>query len=210
MRTVPNPTRLRRAFTLFELLLVLAVLAVLAGVTWPMAQWWYRDHALRQSAPDVRVVLGRTRVHAIDEGVPYDFRYEPGGRRFVALPVELPPTDQAAGGPTATASRSVLDTPAESTVEYLIGELPEGVVFSLTSPGSRAPTQVNPDLYGPIEDAAVIGETTWSSPVRYRHDGTTDDDRLVLVAEEDRRAVTLEIRGITAEIRTSNVHREGP
>lgn len=194
----------RGGFTLFELLLVLGILALLAGTIWPIAQWWYRDHALKQTAADLRVALDRTRIKSIDTGLEYEFRFEPGGRRFVALPSEFPGEVLAT---PSTASPSSDSAPV-ATVEYLFGQLPDGHVFSMQTALTSATVPINPSLYGTLEDADEIAETPWSGPIVYRTDGTTVDDRIVVVDKEDSRQITLELRGLTAEIRTSPVHTE--
>ncbi len=75
-------------FTLLEMMLVLAVLAVVAVVTVPAVDRMYRTHRLQQTANDLRAKLAATRLHSIDEGIAYQFRFEPNGRHFVVIPLQ--------------------------------------------------------------------------------------------------------------------------
>jgi prepilin-type N-terminal cleavage/methylation domain-containing protein len=217
----------RGAFTLFELLLVLAILALLAGMSWPFANGWVRGQALRQSAADVRVVLDRARVHAVQNGIMYAFYFEPGGRHFLALPAEIPldapapdPVGSARGaaagmatGAPAGTNRSAMQSEARNQVvpfEYYFGELPEGVVFSQVVPLAATPGRLNPRMFESLPEAVAIEDiTNWSQPLIYEADGTADDHVLEILTESTRHAITLELRGFTGTIRTSDVHLEG-
>lgn len=77
----------RRAYTLLEMLIVLALLAVLAGLSWPAVRGMLGKSQLRGAAKQVRVALARTRLKAIETGVPQRFSYTAGTARFEVGPL---------------------------------------------------------------------------------------------------------------------------
>jgi prepilin-type N-terminal cleavage/methylation domain-containing protein len=94
-----GPIRLRRqrllcsersdaAFTLLEMILVLTILLTVLTVSYPALNHLYVVHQLRQGADEVQVRLMACRVRAIEAGLTYQFRFEPGGQRFVAVPYD--------------------------------------------------------------------------------------------------------------------------
>jgi hypothetical protein len=73
----PQHSSARRGFTLFDL-----------SIAWPSVNWMYRRQRLEQGAELVRARLGSARVNAVETGLVYQFRFEPGGRRFLILPYD--------------------------------------------------------------------------------------------------------------------------
>lgn len=213
----------RRGYTLYEVLLVLAILVLIAASSWPVLSWWFRDAALKQAAADVRVVLDETRMHAIDNAIHYEFRFEPGGRRFVSLPGEIPLDAAAAAsggttpgmsstfagagasGPAGTASAAG----ASPTVAYLYGQLPEGLTFPTTQPLGTTAVPLNPMMYGSLPEANDIAAAKWSAPILYCPDGTAADANLAIVTDDDHHAIRLTLRGLTGTVRTGDVFLEG-
>src|SRR5204862_8120765 len=78
----------RRAFTIFEIWLVLAVMVMIVGLLWPAIENLNTEYSLRQAGQLVQARMAGARVPAIDLGAPYQFRYEPGGRRFLVIPYD--------------------------------------------------------------------------------------------------------------------------
>ena len=64
----PRPVRRRRAFTLIELVVVLAIIAVLALVTGPVVGRWMTDQRLRSATRSVADLLLLARSEAIRTG----------------------------------------------------------------------------------------------------------------------------------------------
>lgn len=71
-----------RAFTLIELLLVLALVLMLASVVTPNLLQLYQRTAVSRQAMQVQMVLARARTRAIERMGTQVFQYEPGGRRY--------------------------------------------------------------------------------------------------------------------------------
>ncbi|MFH5802556.1 prepilin-type N-terminal cleavage/methylation domain-containing protein, partial [Alienimonas sp. DA493] len=142
-RRYPEPAHARpflrapRGFTLVEILLVLTVLAVLAAVVAPSALRFFGDYALRSSAEAVRSDLARARLDAVQEGVPYEFRAEANGERWVVVPAERETAVVGAVGSGAglagAAATGAAASAAGDWVPVRSGTLAEGVTFPATS-----------------------------------------------------------------------------
>lgn len=181
----------RQAFTLMELLLVLALMVAIAAIAWPALRGSFDTQRLAKSADQLRAAFGKTRVRAMRTGAIQVFRFQPGrggygSETWTASAEEVVSAATAAGGvasgppmPTATA------VPTSST-----DTLPEGVVFHLAevTVDARAAS-----LLGSGGD----GETAeWSSPIFFYPDGTTSNTHVVL-ANERGQAIVVTLRGLT-------------
>lgn len=192
MRRQTPPLRTRAAYTLLELMLALAVIAVLAGVTVPSALRMFADSKLSDAAEKVRNLVGQTRLHAINTGEQYQFRFEKDGRRFVQLPVELPPAaTETTTAPTTTQSRP----------PSVLGELPEGMRFeALVDSVSATPDSVgpvlSPELFQGLPKAQDLVSLAWSAPLVFSADGSASDTRW-LVVDQRKQSIQVEVRGLT-------------
>ena len=79
---------MRRAYTLFEILLVVALIAILAAMTVPgLIEAIYGDRTRLQAAADqITGQWSSMRARAIMEGRPYRFSVEPGTGNFHVAP----------------------------------------------------------------------------------------------------------------------------
>ena len=176
----------RRGYTFVELLLVLALLAVLAGMAWPSVLRFSNEQTIKEAGERVRSELDRTRFRAIDEGVTYQFRYEPNGRRYIAVPAER----EGAATPTGSA------TPPAPTYAVASGEISEGLTFQ-PAPGTTPTGElVTADWLAGLPESALLAQTRWSSPILYRPDGTGTTASFWLI-DEDRRYIKLSVRELT-------------
>ncbi|MGC1273263.1 MAG: prepilin-type N-terminal cleavage/methylation domain-containing protein [Planctomycetaceae bacterium] len=176
----------RRGYTFIELLLVLAILAALAGLAWPSVVRFSSEQSIKDAAERVRSELDRTRFRAIDAGLAYQFRYEPNGRRFIAVPAERDLT-QAANTNTAGPMASL---PAFS------GEIAEGLTFQPVPGAPLAAEMISADWLAGLSDGVLLGQARWSSPVFYRPDGT-GTAAAFRVTDENEQFIELSIRELT-------------
>ena len=197
----------RSGFTLVELLLVLTVVATILAVAWPNVLRLTSQQKLIDSAEKVRAVAASARMHAIDSGLAYQFRYEPGGRHFVMVPFER---EFEGVSPNARGTGTALGRFSKAS-----GMLPDGVTFTAPSLGSTAAVnpaaatgqQISSLALTGLPDAGKLESVTWSGPVLFQPDGSSTDAMLDLIDRRHQR-VTLKIRGITGATSASRVHQE--
>lgn len=182
----------RPAFTLFEMLLVMAVMVLVVGIAWPsLSSIRHRQH-LHQSAETVKVRMMGARVHAIESGLTYQFRYAPGGREFVVVPYSEISPDTPASGPGAVAR--------------LAGSLATTVQFDADLSGGDTTSAIglNPALLDGIPEAAEFHEVSWSAPVLFFPDGTATGTEVVIKAETQQ-SLRLTIRAFTGGVTVTAV-----
>lgn len=78
--------RTRSAYTLFELVLVLAVLVAVSAVAYPSVEAMYGNYRLTAAVDQVRSAWSTARAHAMEEGTPYRFTLQPDGGRLRVAP----------------------------------------------------------------------------------------------------------------------------
>jgi prepilin-type N-terminal cleavage/methylation domain-containing protein len=195
-------TRHSFGYTLLELLLVIAILVIVASAVTPTVVARMAEYRLKQAAETARFALSATRIHAIDTCSTYQFRFEPGGRRYLAVPTDGDGASIAAQNAARQSSSGV----ARSGVEF--GQLPEDLSFQVVLPSvpgsSPAPLAGSTDAawsagVARIPNAANFTSAVWSPPVVFRPDGTGTDAALKIV---DRRGegFQLKVRELTGEV----------
>lgn len=199
---------MRRAFTLLELLLVLALMVAVIAIIAPSLGLFTQSQQLRDAASVVRGEWARARVQAMKSGRIHVFRYEVGGPRYV---VDFWIADDDAvesGDNSALASGGDAPQPAggNSDLEFSDKSLPEGITFFLgETKGDARGARVEAELAN--ESGAQI-----SPPVLFYSDGTSSTAQVILINERGR-AVTVSLRGLTGVARVSEVYtltRETP
>jgi Prokaryotic N-terminal methylation motif len=193
--------RQARGYTLLELLLVVGILMICAGAVAPSVLGMLADYHLKEGAQKVRSALGETRVHAIDATSIYEFRFEPGGRHFLAVPTEAEVL--ASPGPALTAGGQSL---APGMFEG--GLLPETLSFQASAPAGPPPEE--PPLpaasdpgwiagSGKLPGAEDFAGVAWSDPIYFRPDGT-GSDATFLIVDSRGSAYRFTIREATGDI----------
>lgn len=206
-------TECRPAFTLLEVILVLTILVVIAGLSWPQLLRYLRERTIREEAHSVRVELNRARIKAIDQGLTYQFRFEPDGQRFVVLPYDRP--DIGAGSSLDPATGTASTSQPTAIVPIVSGQLPKSCRFDVpkvANPTSGAEqrvwTEKLPDEWLLlIPDGNALRETSWGPPIRFFADGSADDGA-VTILDDDRRRIEISVRGFTGTVQASPLVRE--
>lgn len=181
----------RAAFTLLELLLVIALMVMIAAIAWPAIKGPFDTQRLAKSAEQLRAEFGKTRVRAMRTGVIQVFRFQPGqsgyGSETWTASVEDVASSQPAGGgfgaPPAAAAG-----PSSRT-----DSLPEGVVFHLAEVTVDARAA---NLLGPAGDGGSGPAAVWSDPIFFYPDGTTSNTHVVLTNARGQ-AIVVTLRGLT-------------
>lgn len=137
-------TARRPAFTLFELVVVLAVLVILGAVLVPSAVSVFGGNRVRAAADQVRGELAAARSWAIEDGVPYRVAVSADGTRL-----RRAPDDDFAQGTGADAADSTA-----RIVEYDLEKVRAAVVRAVTN--DRVPA----DTAGWVTVAVLLPDGT--------------------------------------------------
>lgn len=184
-----------------EMLLVLSILVLAFTIAFPALNRLYLEHELQQAAQLVQSRLTMARVHALDEGVPYQFLFELNGPRFLVIPEE--PDGQATAGTTGTGvTTSVVQARWKMT-----GNIEEGIVFEAT-PTTLGTGHVSQEwLYG-LPDADKLDDAVWATPISFYPDGTSSGGD-VQVADTRQQFIRLSVRGLTGGVTVARIEQKG-
>lgn len=155
-----------RGFTLLEMILALTVVVVLATIASPPIMRTWRDQRLAEATENVRSMLGGTRIRAVDNDETWQFRYEPGGTKFVRTPLT---SLEDENGETST--RSGRDT----------STLPEGITFETDDAGTAPP--LDQKLLDGLPNSGELSSASWATPVLFYSDGTASQAAFRIVDE---------------------------
>ena len=184
----PNGTR--QAFTLIELILVMAIIVMIASLATPMMTRMIGRQALKQGADRVRVEMGRARVNAIKTGEVQALFFLPQGNWFnVAGFAQLP---QQSG--IASRQQSLLNNRVYTGYEENF--LPPTIRFVAGS------------LEADSRSVQTLGDVSVDSdsiqPVLFYPDGTSQD-ATIYVEDKRRNRIAVVLRGLTGSARTVRV-----
>jgi prepilin-type N-terminal cleavage/methylation domain-containing protein len=189
-----KPELQRRGFTLFEVLLVMAVMVMILSLGWPVVERYHSEYRLRQGGLLIQSRLSSARVHAIDTGVPYEFRYEPGGQRFLVLPHDL----------QALQAQQV---PGSHGPAKVAGKLPSPQAhFDANAPGATGGQSISAEWLTGIAAAAEFADATWSAPILFYPDGTSAHATLHIIDKKSQ-SVTVSVRPLTGAVSVSKITR---
>ncbi len=175
----------RAGYTLVEMLLVMSVLLALAFVSWPLLEGAFADYELRRTSETMTASLAGARARAIDSGSTYQFRFEPGGTRWFAVPAG---TDDLSGGMEDLTS-------AAGLAGVLSGEIPEGLQFQ--SLDQNASTErLDQDVLGLVPEGSLWSNVLWSAPVLFFADGSADSS-MFDIRDEKGETYRISIRDLT-------------
>jgi prepilin-type N-terminal cleavage/methylation domain-containing protein len=171
----------RRAFTLLEMILVLAVIAFLIAVALPSVQAMLSDVKLQAAADHFRARLAEARSRAILESRPYRIAAMPGDSSYRIAP----DSPEFWGEGQAAADES-------NGVEPLIVEdkLPENIPFQL-SEGRGGDS-------GP-----------WVHLLSFQIDGSCDRDYSLRLEFEDCLPLEINVRGLTGSVTVRRIDTGG-
>jgi len=190
----------RGGFTLLEMLLVAALLVAVAGITWPMMLRVYDDLELKETAETVRIELTGTRIHAVDSGLIYQFRYEPGGRRWLVVPFEHDSTELLEAGGNNS------NDELEDALYREAGEIPEDLAFESLESGDLS-EKIDDELLADLPDASLLKKTNWSLPLLFYPDGSATDAAFQIV-DDKRQYIEISLRELTGAVTVDRVRRE--
>jgi prepilin-type N-terminal cleavage/methylation domain-containing protein len=168
--------RIRRGFTLLELILVLAVIVAVLSMVTPFLQRSFSVQTLKGAADQVRASFGSARARAIKTGNVYAFLYTRDADTYT-----LAPFINAYSLINPQVLASVQSPPP-------LDRLPKGLTFvgSVVSQDARAQFE--------SEGAAAI--TGGMTPILFYPDGTSQDAAL-LIQNSKGDQIRIDLRGLT-------------
>jgi prepilin-type N-terminal cleavage/methylation domain-containing protein len=199
-----------RAFTLLELLLVLALLVVLAGLAMPMFEGSFASLRLRRATDQVLAVWVRVRTAAIESGRPHQFRFRADSGDYL---VEPWPQDEEFSVTLATDKDStqegLQETRREDGAILIRDRLPEGIVLKGGERTIHGSAQGEPSTH---EVESLTAGTSaagpygigWSAPILFHPDGTALDVSLLL-SNGRRQYQRATLRGLTGTSHSSKI-----
>lgn len=195
MRNCPTPSNApkagtdRRAFTVLEIMIVVAILGMIAAMTAPQLMSLVQESSVFREADSVREWMGEARRYAIDTGIDYEFRYELNGSNFVILPSEQELNVNENGQSTTT----------EKYVR-IHQELAEDIHLKALEGNEERAESLEPECFAGL-DATELSQISWSEAIVFCFDGTAQDFTLRVVDDE---GITAEVklRGLTGSVST--------
>jgi prepilin-type N-terminal cleavage/methylation domain-containing protein len=182
------------AFTLFELMIVLAIIVAVTAMAAPSMMERVRSGRVQEAAEDVREVLASCRTYAIESGVDYHFRFESGGHFAIAIPAE----QNVSLGNSSDAD--------DDTAEFLYRsvELPETIFLRTRHDDTSGSETLEGPAFGDLSNSETLKSKNWSMPVLFRFDGSAED-KTFRVMDEQQRSCEISVRGLTGAISLSGV-----
>lgn len=182
----------RRAFTLIEILLVMAILVAMIALGMPAIFNSLQGHRLTVSAERVQIEFMRARVDAMETGRIRMFRFQPETGNFAVAPF-IRSSDELENNLAGTSQGvGVSNLVLESAEQQKVNEtLEEGVVF--------LSNDVEADMRSyslAQEQGGDLEISGWSSPVLFYPDGTTSDAIIYLRGERGT-ITSIKLRGLT-------------
>ncbi len=204
-RTSPARRRLPAApaFTLVELLIVVALLAMVLTLSLPSLRKLSAKSELRNAARQLRVTLLESRLAAIESGSLTYFRYQPGGGRFEAgRGIKRPARFRRSRAGRRSPQNLTSPTPCHGarTRRHSRSRCPSAC-------GSPSHRQTG-NSATPAAASELPDDASWSAPIVFYPNGRTRNARIALVNEAYR--IELNVRGLTGTVQISQVERLVP
>ena len=185
---------------MLEVLLALAVIVALLTVVWPSVTRMYQDYRIKSVVNDVRVQVAGIRTLSLDQGVSYQFRYEPDGTYFVAVPSEYGAT-------------SLVDDDTSNAVNKIYGVLPDGMQFKHIDDNNDPNTEKLSEIWlEGMENITTLSGKDWSAPLYFHPDGTASEGQFMIVSVQDGIGMSISVRGLTGAVSMSSIkaHNDNP
>jgi prepilin-type N-terminal cleavage/methylation domain-containing protein len=176
----------RRAYTMMEILLVMAVMVILAALSYPTVDSLYAGVKMEAASDSIHAAMSEAQAHAVNEGRPYRFAIVPGKGNYCVAPDD---SEFWSGGGEPGG-----DDP-ENRPLFLQESLPKGIV--LNHEGGVPPRSGDGETSLP--DGAVPSNQ-WVKVAVFLPDGTAQDDADFGLFMDDARPTTFHLRALTGVI----------
>lgn len=187
--------RQRQAFTLFEVVLVLAVIIVLSALAYPSLDSMYGEFRLTAATDQVRARWAEARARAMDEGRPYRFAVVPNQGNFRIAPDSA---DFWSGNGDAASNSDapplVLEETLPKRVRFVTSDTPQEENASPGGEGTPGSDRVDP--------------SKWTRVVTFLPDGSARDDVEIVFQSRGARPLRLKLRGLTGAVTVKPITTE--
>jgi prepilin-type N-terminal cleavage/methylation domain-containing protein len=175
---------MRRGFTLFEIMVVMAVLVIFAALSYPSIENMYSFYRVQAAADALRGSWAEARTRAMEEGRPYRFSVVLGKGNYRVAPDS---GDYWAGDTPA---------PADPNNPPLVQSdaLPKGIRFR------RADTPAGDSDAETVLPTDSVATSQWSSLAVFLPDGTARDDVAIVLEAGGSRPLIVRLRGLTGGV----------
>jgi len=176
-----RPTR--TAFTLLEMVLVLALIVILAAIASPSLVSMRPHYRIQGAADSLKSAFANARALAMETGQPYRVAIVPNKGNYRVAP------DSAefwAGGPPPPAEDG-------TRLEVIDGSVPEGVVLLPDGSADVLPGEDEQTVVA----AEGLGPDQWKTVAVLLPDGTARDDARVTLRTRGTRPRTIFLRSLT-------------
>jgi prepilin-type N-terminal cleavage/methylation domain-containing protein len=178
-KTFPIFQKGSHAFTLIELMLVMAIMAIAITLSYPAISSMIHRDQMTQAIRDVMEGCRKARADAILEDAPTELRIFSDGRMdVVKAPADIDPNADSTGTTSATPSQPILETQDDSAKKPADG-------FSAHL-GDMVGVQMIDVNFIDYKDADM-------AVVKFFPNGTCDEFTLVLLCAGQQRKITLEV-----------------
>lgn len=188
--------RNRPAFTLLELVLVLAIIAVVAALASPNVIQAFRRQTLKNSGDAIRAEWAKARTRAMTSGRVQIFRCSMGGNQYRTDTWVSASDAFGVTGQASAAAPQQIGLDATSSQDFR--ELPNGVSFYASDTVSESR-----ELATDAEVGGVAG-SMYERRIYFYPDGTCTTGQVVLINDRQQ-FVVVELRGLTGASRVSEV-----
>jgi prepilin-type N-terminal cleavage/methylation domain-containing protein len=177
----------RRAYTLFELLLVLVLLVLLAAIAYPTLDGALATFRMTEAADMVRACWADARAHAMNEGQAYRFAVVSGKGNFRVAPDN--PDYWSGNDPAAS----------DPNNPPLVHDdaLPRGVRFSTPDTYQSGGIDQVGDSSSPV---GSVDSGSWTTLVTFLPDGTTKEDVEIIFTGSGARPLDVKLRALTGAV----------
>jgi type II secretory pathway pseudopilin PulG len=182
----------RPAFTMFELVLVLAIIVVLGAMFYPSIDNMYSSSKVEASADQVRAAWATARAHAMEEGRSYRFAVKHGASDFRVAP-DSNKYWTSSGTPDEEDPRN----PAYIKED----KLSNPIVFNMVElPDPNQAKQLDPTVVN--VDALNRAEGNWSTVAVFLPDGTAENDASIGLTSGGGKPTYVRLRALTGVVTT--------
>jgi hypothetical protein len=185
------------------MVVVLMIIVAMVSLTWPQLMRFTREQQLREWSAEVRADLAGARIKAIENGLVYQFRYEPGGRWFAVLPYDRPDSGNATSD--SRVGKTFLEAARSTGPPATLTQLPEELHFRFKD--GQPTEEMHPDWTKLLPTNEPLGRVSWSLPILFHLDGTADE-ATVYVENEHGHSQLLTLRGLTGAVTMGPVVKE--